>query len=883
LGGIVVAGMLIGLVGASSAAAGSAGQRSTVLRPVPSLTPVATQRLWSELVRGRRAHAFRAAAACQPLRAIFYAPTDWRRLTTRLAANASPCAAYYISVPPQTNDKTQLRADEAWRIRALGPAFHALAEISVTGWTSWVAIPGNSWFAAGVEARRRMAAAGYDVAAGDTWALNELSSAVRQGTGNARANMRAFLKGLHDGDGVLPPARGTVFVAGIGQTTGDLSVYQARLQEWYEDAAFWNELSLYASDWSQEVYGDVRNYAVAGLTREARRDSLNEYLQHQASLAGAAPAAGAAAQAFLAAADSPLANAAWRYDAAFGWTDVPVELMQDYVSAQTYATRSAGNSRFGFAWSPRNLAGIPTAEFNAQTDALLVRLAAAIADSSEAPEAACGSAWCDRSLDGAAVTTAWRTFAAWKPSVLAFTTPAQTLSPGAPSSPITLELRTSSGTAYTAGLPVTVELSSSSPTGELSTSSGGPWTATLSTSIASGQSVTSVYFRDAQSGSPTITAAAAGKTAATQTVTVAAPADTTPPETTLDSAPTGTIASSAASMSFTANEPGARFECSLDGAPFTACTSPASYGGLADGAHSFDVRAIDAAGNLDSSPAHATWTVETFTSPPAPTPPAPAPPSSSGSGGAAPDLLTQASATPTAPTIGTTVTYLISVRNLGGSASQALVTVQLPPQAAYAASQSDRGPGCTGTTTLTCDLDFLAGNGVATVRIQATVRQAGTLTLTATSSAQPGDAQPANDTATAVITVLGAPAAAPRPPADAAPTLRHIGTTPAVTRHGATTHVSIRFWVSERARLQARVTPLRSTRAIQLRPGTSLAGTRMTTIRPTATATVSRSGTYALQARLPAARLLRGRTYLLRFTATDTSGQQRTLTIRLQA
>ena len=61
--------------------------------------------------------------------------------------------------------------------------------------------------------------------------------------------------------------------------------------------------------------------------------------------------------------------------------------MQDYVSAQTYAMRSAGNGRFGFAWSPRNLAGMPSADFTAQTDALLVRLAAAIADSGEAPEA----------------------------------------------------------------------------------------------------------------------------------------------------------------------------------------------------------------------------------------------------------------------------------------------------------------------------------------------------------------------------------------------------------------------------------------------------------------------------------------------------------------
>ena len=59
--------------------------------------------------------------------------------------------------------------------------------------------------------------------------------------------------------------------------------------------------------------------------------------------------------------------------------------MQDYVSAQTYAMRSAGNGRFGFAWSPRNLAGIPSGDFTAQTDALLVRLAAAIADSARSP------------------------------------------------------------------------------------------------------------------------------------------------------------------------------------------------------------------------------------------------------------------------------------------------------------------------------------------------------------------------------------------------------------------------------------------------------------------------------------------------------------------
>jgi hypothetical protein len=40
----------------------------------------------------------------------------------------------------------------------------ALAEINVTGWSNGVATTGNGWYAAGVEARRKIAAAGYDVA-----------------------------------------------------------------------------------------------------------------------------------------------------------------------------------------------------------------------------------------------------------------------------------------------------------------------------------------------------------------------------------------------------------------------------------------------------------------------------------------------------------------------------------------------------------------------------------------------------------------------------------------------------------------------------------------------------------------------------------------------
>ena len=240
-----------------------------------------------------------------------------------------------------------------------------------------------------------MAAAGYDVAAGDIWALNEISSAVRQGTGSARANMRDFLDGLYDGDGVLPVARGAVFVIGIAQGTADLSALPGAAAGLVRGRSSSGATSAaYVSDWSQEVYGDVRQ--LRGRRREprgpARRCSTSTCSTSRARRrrAGQPRRPRRSSARPTARSRTPPGSRTPR----FGFTDVPVELMQDYVSAQTYATRSAGNSRFGFAWSPKNLAGIPTADFNAQTDAILVRLAAAIADSGEAPEGACGANWC---------------------------------------------------------------------------------------------------------------------------------------------------------------------------------------------------------------------------------------------------------------------------------------------------------------------------------------------------------------------------------------------------------------------------------------------------------------------------------------------------------
>jgi subtilisin-like proprotein convertase family protein len=86
--------------------------------------------------------------------------------------------------------------------------------------------------------------------------------------------------------------------------------------------------------------------------------------------------------------------------------------------------------------------------------------------------------------------------------------------------------------------------------------------------------------------------------------------DTTPPETSITSAPGGLVNRGSAVIGFRSNEPGARFQCSLDNGAMTACSSPATFAGLGDGSHAVRVRAIDVAGNADPAPATASWVVD---------------------------------------------------------------------------------------------------------------------------------------------------------------------------------------------------------------------------------------------------------------------------------
>ena len=231
----------------------------TATEPVPSLTPVATKASGTSWSRIRRRRPF---ARAQRLRTRARDRLRRHRLAPRRdEARREPVAVRAVlRLDPAARGQQVAAARRPGlahpRARAGVPRG---AEINVTGWTSWVSTTGSTWYAAGVEARRRMAAAGYDVAAGDIWALNEISSAVRQGTGSARQNMRDFLDGLYDGDGVLPVSRGAVWVIGFAQDAASNSVYQSRLQDWYGDQQFWTAMAR-----------DVERLAAGGLRRRAQ-------------------------------------------------------------------------------------------------------------------------------------------------------------------------------------------------------------------------------------------------------------------------------------------------------------------------------------------------------------------------------------------------------------------------------------------------------------------------------------------------------------------------------------------------------------------------------------------------------------------------------------
>lgn len=135
------------------------------------------------------------------------------------------------------------------------------------------------------------------------------------------------------------------------------------------------------------------------------------------------------------------------------------------------------------------------------------------------------------------------------------------------------------------------------------------WTVVDPHSGVAGSSGCASTTVNTETGGTTLTCSASNGAGLTAEASAVVRIDTTPPETTLVSGPSGTVATRDASFAFSA-EPGASFECALDGGAFAGCSSPQNYGALAEGDHTFAVRAIDAAGHTDGTPATRAWRVQ---------------------------------------------------------------------------------------------------------------------------------------------------------------------------------------------------------------------------------------------------------------------------------
>lgn len=391
-------------------------------------------------------------------KAFFWTGTaDRMRLAKALAKAKSPCAEYWISIPPLAADKKALRVREDDEIRALG--LHPVAEFTTgenTGWANWVNEPGKNrtWFDAGVEFRRAMEQAGYDVAAGETWLINEFDRTTARDAPREppdhdwpparRADMRELMRGLYTGAPGMAPAPG---VAEIGihfrhQNLPNVERYRLDMKRWLADAPFWADADRYLRWIAVESYADSRLWAPVGSSLPARDRHLEAYVFHLLELVRSGPITVQTARSFFERKFLPLANAGWRarggeyfdFVTGHGNTILDDVRMRQFVSEQVYAMRRysgahgrrAPAGRLGFSWQPCNrlTAAEPEcrtsdAAFRASLDLIAARIADAIrfgyGEGKTSPIASCGRPgtrvnWCRGRLRDAAFTSAWDDF-----------------------------------------------------------------------------------------------------------------------------------------------------------------------------------------------------------------------------------------------------------------------------------------------------------------------------------------------------------------------------------------------------------------------------------------------------------------------------------------
>lgn len=359
-------------------------------RAAPQIYPVtATADLVenpSEPSDGAPAQLQASAAANCPARTnvITYNPDGWSQLLDAFAANPTPCADYWITIPPPTQKKRGVRARTSDGrsipavIRALGTNFHPVAEFN---WGAWSHVapddcqqhlhscPGY-WRQAGQKFRLEMARAGYDTTNGAAWALNEFPRALRT-TSVVRANAAAALGALLRG---LPPAPGKTALPGQARATRGITFliempqsftrllcpddcYKDHLRTLLQQSGFFSAAAKAIRFWGQETYARCQ-WSCVGTNLGKRAKETNAFIMHPWLLANAkdAPARVKTARAFFVPRYFPLLTGYW-HGAKYGaTTTLKLPEMKALVSLEVYSARRFSlynrvpGGRIGFAW-----------------------------------------------------------------------------------------------------------------------------------------------------------------------------------------------------------------------------------------------------------------------------------------------------------------------------------------------------------------------------------------------------------------------------------------------------------------------------------------------------------------------------------------------------
>lgn len=381
---------------------------------------------------------------------VFWTANRWRPLMDALAANPAACADYYISIPP-ADINTNLRPGSVYReVRDLGPQFHSVAEMRLggdTAWAQWVAAGNGSWYDAGVEFRKKMAAINFRPELGHTWLLNEFDYTTRRdeavhtngSPGYPRSAMTDLVRGLYEGAPGMVPAPGIVEI-GISQShqnLPDVPAYKEQMKAWLLDGGFWDEMGGKVPWLAHEVYADTRYHGVPGSRLEQRRRHLVEYQQHLFELVKSGGPRVLQARAFFEESFLPFTNGggyvarggdAFNFESGHGNTEVPLDEMMKFVSEQVnavefYAERRFGATetrRIGFSWQPVNFFVLPGPQFEAEVRQQAAHLAAVLAATygpGRTSKSAClretGIDWCTMQRPDAAFTDAWKLFNVW--------------------------------------------------------------------------------------------------------------------------------------------------------------------------------------------------------------------------------------------------------------------------------------------------------------------------------------------------------------------------------------------------------------------------------------------------------------------------------------